>query len=203
MKTIVAVPMKDASESKSRLADFFTCEQRKRLALSLFSRSQEFFASHFPEFTRLIVTPSSSIAQIAAHAGSLVLKEDTATGLNQAASAAFRWAQRAGYERLLVVPADIPVWLLHEVQSLLQQGALADVALAGAHDGGTNALLIDLLRVPHFEFRYGVDSAKRHEQWCRASGVSFVSCSLPFISRDIDTADDCLVFSRSLKTTSQ
>ncbi len=203
MKTVVAVPMKDASESKSRLADFLTCAQREKLALGLFARSQEFFSCHFPEFTRLVVTPSSNIAQIAAASGSQVLKEDAATGLNQAAAAAFHWAQGQGYERLLLVPADIPVWLLHEVQLLLVRGASSSVAIAGAHDGGTNALLIDLTKVRYFEFGYGVGSAKRHEQWCKVAGVSSIACSLPFISHDIDTVDDCLVFSQSLKAATQ
>ncbi len=202
MRTVVAVPMKDARDSKTRLSNALSSAERERLAHTLFARSQTFFANHFAHFSRLVVTPSEQIGQIASDAGACVLKEASAMGLNQAACAAFQWAQRSGFERLLIVPADIPVWLQHEVQSLLQQGDSVDVAIARAHDGGTNGLLIHLPKVPCFEFRYGPDSARQHEQFCREAGVRSVVCNLPFISRDIDTAEDCLVMS-SQRITSQ
>lgn len=197
MKTVVAMTMKDASEAKTRLAVALSPPSRMRLALSLFTSSHEFFEKHLPAFTRLVVTPSNKIAQLAAAAGAEVLKEDSAAGLNVAAARASHWAHRAGFDRLLLVPADIPVWLRGEVDMLLQHGNCATVTIARAHDGGTNALLIDLRRVKHFEFQYGIDSAKRHQQWCRAAGISCTIANLPFISRDVDTPEDYLLLSRS------
>lgn len=191
MKTLVAVPMKDPHDAKTRLAAALPPAARVRLALHLFHRSQDFFARHFPAFDRLVVTPSAEVARHAEGCGAQVLKETAASGLDAAAGAALRWARAAGYERLLLVPADIPVWLAGEVESLLQAGGATDVVIARAHDGGTNALLVDLRRVPHFEFRYGPDSARRHEQACLAAALRCVVAQLPFLGRDLDTADDC------------
>ncbi len=203
MRTLVAIPMKDARDSKTRLANALSDAERERLARSLFVRSQSFFATYFPHFSRLVVTPSEQMGQLASEAGAQVLKEAAATGLNQAAGAAFHWARRNGFDRLLIVPADIPVWLQHEVHALLQHGDSVDVAIARAHDGGTNGLLIHLARVAQFEFRYGSGSAQEHAQFCREAGMRSVVCHLPFIGRDIDTADDCLVMGESQCTRSR
>jgi 2-phospho-L-lactate guanylyltransferase len=198
MKTLVAMPMKDLREAKTRLAAALSAAERAQLARDLFHRSQEFFARQFPEFTRLVVTPSEEIARLACAGGAWVLKEGGAGGLNCAADSAFGWARDAGFDRLLLVPGDIPVWLVGEVAALLEEGRRASIAIARAHDGGTNALLIDLRRVSEFAFRYGVDSAARHRQWCRSRGVSHAVAHLPFLSRDVDTEEDYLLLGRPL-----
>jgi 2-phospho-L-lactate/phosphoenolpyruvate guanylyltransferase len=198
MRTIVVVPMKDAAMSKTRLADVMPAADRERMSLALFERAQEFFRVQFPHFSRLVVTPSSSIAALAKIAGAAVLMEDGAQGLNSAALSSFDWACRAGFDRLLIVPADIPVWLRAEVDELLEEGTRYPVVIARAHDGGTNALLFDLACVNRFDFRYGPDSACRHSESANAVGVRARTRTWHFLSHDIDTVADCLILSQKL-----
>lgn len=198
MKTVVVIPMKDPSESKTRLAATMQASDRERMSLALFQRAQVFFSSQFPQFERLVVTASPVIASLARGCGSRVLDEAGACGLNSAARSGLDWARQGGYDRLLVVPADIPVWLAGEVDEMLHEGASNAVVIALAHDGGTNALLIDLKRVGAFDFRYGADSARRHVAAARDQGAIVVARTWPFLSHDIDTVDDCLLLSQKL-----
>ncbi|MES2999638.1 MAG: 2-phospho-L-lactate guanylyltransferase [Pseudomonadota bacterium] len=198
MKTVVAIPMKDAAESKTRLAGAMSAVQRERMALALFRRAQTFFAVQFPGFERLVVTPSPRIAAMATDAGAVSLMEQGPCGLNHAAGCAFRWAREHGFDRLLVVPADIPVWLRAEVDELLEHGRTHPLVIARAHDGGTNALLIDLTQAVHFDFRYGPDSASRHGQAAADAALCSTTRTWPFLSHDIDTVDDCLVLAQEL-----
>ncbi|MGY3573069.1 2-phospho-L-lactate guanylyltransferase [Bradyrhizobium sp. USDA 4504] len=198
MKTVVAMPMKDPAESKTRLAGALTAGQREQMALALFRRAQTFFATQFPAFERLVVTPSPRIANESTASSAVTLMENETRGLNRAAQTAFMWAKTRGGDRLLVVPADIPIWLRSEMDELLEEGRKHDVAIARAHDGGTNALLINLRRVNGIEFCYGPDSAKRHADAASAAGVSSITRQWPFLGHDIDTAGDCLVLSREL-----
>lgn len=199
MKTLVGVPMKSLPHSKTRLAEGMRPDQRAQLALNLFQRTQSFFATEFPSFERLVITPSREIGMSASVLGARVLVEPACLGLNAAAAGSLSWAQRHGFQRLLIVPADIPVWRRQEVRALLAEADTNDVVIARAHDGGTNALVFNLARVKHFDFRYGEASASRHEEVCRRAHLTYRVCRLPSICHDVDTVDDYFMLSPSLR----
>lgn len=198
MSTVVAILMKDFAESKTRLAGALAAAEREGVALALFRRVQTFFAMHFPDFERLVVTPSSRVAIETTACGAIPLMEEGESGLNRAAQSAFVWAKNRGGNRLLVVPADIPLWLRSEVEELLDEGTNYDLVVARAHDGGTNALLIDLARADRFEFCYGPDLAKRHGDAALAVGLRSLTRHWSFLGHDIDTVSDWLVLSQKL-----
>ena len=198
MKTAIAIPMKGLSDAKTRLAPFLSPRQRSHLALTLFDRAMDFFGASLPDAERVVVTSSPSIAARARGAGATVMREGPVQGLNQAATTALRWAVAEKFDRLIVVPADIPVWLFQELEVLLLSAIRHDVVIAAAHDGGTNALILNLSRVQEFEFSYGMQSALKHGRVCAARGLKHETRRLPFLGHDIDTIDDCLVLSQSL-----
>jgi len=200
MRTVVAIPMKDPAESKTRLANALTAGQREKMALALFRRAQSFFGAQFPDFERLVVTPSPRIAAEATACSAMALIEGSPRGLNKAVQSAFIWAKARGFDRLLIVPADIPIWLRSEVDELLDDGQRFDVVVARAHDGGTNALLINLIRTDRLEFCYGLGSARRHADAASAAALSSITRQWPFLGHDIDTVGDCLVLSQKLSS---
>ncbi|KAF7962061.1 hypothetical protein AWV80_26165 [Cupriavidus sp. UYMU48A] len=107
--------------------------ERAHTALTLFNGVHSFFAQHFPDIDRLVVTPSNQIAELATSMGAQALIEgDAPAGLNHAAGAAVQWAKRRGYSQLLIVPADIPVWATAEVTQLLSRAADYDVVIGRA-----------------------------------------------------------------------
>jgi 2-phospho-L-lactate guanylyltransferase len=190
-RILVAMPMKPFIEAKSRLANTLPQPQRERLARSLFLSTQRFFASEFPQFDRLVVTSSSEVQGECWRVGARCLLESSVAGLNVAAARAVDWACMQGYDKLLLIPGDVPVWMRGEVRALFDAGREHDVVIARARDGGTNALL---LRLPTpFEFRYGPDSAAGHLHVAQTAGLSVITYQLPFLAHDIDVPADCLL----------
>ena len=196
MKTLVAIPVKDLGQAKSRLSPVLDASQRARLVLGLFDRTLHFFRSAFPEFDMTIVTASVQLAARAQAAGAQVLRENAATGLNAAVSSAAQWAIAHDYQRLMIVPADIPVLLREEVEQMVALTETYQVAIAEARDGGTNMLLMSPPR--DIPFQYGLGSARRHETVARANGLSAKRRYLPFLGHDLDTPADCLVLSQNM-----
>ena len=200
MKTLIAIPVKDLPHAKSRLSPVLDATQRQRIVFDLFQRTLQFFNSHFPECDVAVVTASAPIAARARAAGARVLHELADSGLNAAATVAADWALAHDYERLIIVPADIPVLLRAEVANLLSLAQRYQMVIAEARDGGTNMLLLSLPSLPSqaIAFQYGIDSARKHEQQAMANGLTVQRCYLPFIGHDLDTPADLLVLSQTL-----
>lgn len=190
MSLLVAFPVKDAAAAKSRLAPLLPPRARHELALRLHAQAQAFFRRHYPHAARLVVTPSPAMAGRAEASGAQVLLEPAAEGLDAAARRGLRWARERGHDRLLWVPVDIAVWRRAEIDRLLADGLQHDVVIAPAADGGTNALLLDLRVVHHFEFAFGSGSAEAHARACRRAGLRGTLRRLPALSRDVDTTAD-------------
>jgi 2-phospho-L-lactate guanylyltransferase len=185
------MPMKPFAQAKSRLADALSPSRRERLARALFLRTQRFFAARFPDADRLVVTPSTEVREACWRVGAQCLLEPRLDGLNVAAARAVNWACIQGYDQVLIVPGDVPVWMQSEARVLFELGHEHDVVIAKARDGGTNALL---LRLPTpFEFHYGPGSAGAHQLGAQAAGISAVICQLPFLAHDLDVPADCLL----------
>jgi 2-phospho-L-lactate guanylyltransferase len=186
------MPMKPFAQAKSRLAAAMSPVQRERMVHALFLRTQRFFAIQFPDFDRLVVTPSVQVREACWRIGARCLLEPRLDGLNVAANRGLDWACKQGYERVLIVPGDVPVWMRGEVNTVLELGGRHDVVIAKARDGGTNALL---LRLPadSFDFRYGPDSAAAHLRAALAAGLSAATCQPPFLAHDLDVPADCLL----------
>lgn len=199
MRTMVAIPMKGLANSKTRLAPYMSRERRAHLSSSLFARALTFFEAQFPSMLRVVVTSSWGIAEQARQSGSMAISEGQTAGLNAAAQVAFCWARANAFDRLIIVPADIPVWLAQEAKQLFASADRSDVAIARAGDGGTNALVLNLNRIHQFNFCYGDQSAMLHERYCASAGVSCEVSRLPFMGHDIDTVEDCLVLSQAMR----
>lgn len=191
MKILVAMPMKNLQQAKSRMASLLGKVERARLAASLFERSQHFFATAYPGLDRLVVTPSLEIVLIARSFRANALREPVAGGLNVATARACRWAAERGYDRILIVPCDIAVWSCRELDCVIDQSRRCDVVVASSVDGGTNALSLPLPNA--LPFRYGRNSARRHLAEARRRRLSAIECRLPSLSHDLDTPRDFLL----------
>jgi 2-phospho-L-lactate guanylyltransferase len=187
--------MKPFDQAKSRLAEVLADDQRERLARALFLRTQRFFAAHFAEFDRLVVTPSRTVQGVCDRVGAQCLLEPGLDGLNVASARAAQWAAERDYTSVLFIPGDVPVWVRSEVNMLLDQGRQHSVVIAQARDSGTNAIL---LRLPTaFKFCYGPNSSNVHLRSARDAGLSVIVCKPPFLAHDLDVPADCAVLASS------
>jgi 2-phospho-L-lactate guanylyltransferase len=89
---------------------------------------------------------------------------------------------------ILVVNADVPCVVRHDLRSLLAATPAGCLALVEALDGTTNAL--SLPSAEAFAPLYGPGSADRFRVHAVSLGVEAVSVALPNLADDVDTMED-------------
>ena len=89
---------------------------------------------------------------------------------------------------ILVVNADVPCVVPHDLRSLLASTPVDGIALVEALDGTTNALSLPAAET--FAPLYGPDSAARFRAHAASLGLAAVSVALPNVADDVDTLDD-------------
>jgi 2-phospho-L-lactate guanylyltransferase len=178
----ILIPVKRLSESKLRLAGVLDPAQRRRLALSMLS-DVLLAGGGWP--LRMVVTSDPDAASMARSAGWSVLP-DPGSGLNDAVGEGTSALASAGARALLVLPFDVPLVTVGELEALFAVDA--DVVVARSDDGGTSGLL----RRPPGAItpRFGPDSARSHAGAAGMAGLRVRSLRLPGLSLDVDDPGD-------------
>jgi 2-phospho-L-lactate guanylyltransferase len=89
---------------------------------------------------------------------------------------------------VLVVNADVPCVVPHDLRTLAGAAELGAIGYVEAQDGTTNALALPSADL--FAAHYGGGSAARFREHADSLGVTAVSCAIPNLSDDVDTLDD-------------
>ncbi len=116
------------------------------------------------------------------------LLDDGATGLNGALNFACDWVEKSNYDSQLIIPSDIAVLDLQEILRLIEAAQDAQVVIAVAKDGGTNALLTSPPNA--IEFKYGHASASAHQANALNNQLVCRSLHLTNLALDIDHSED-------------
>ena len=93
-----------------------------------------------------------------------------------------------GKGAVLVVNADLPCVVPHDLRTLAGAADLGAIAYVEAEDGTTNALALPAAGL--FAPLYGAGSAARFRHHAHTVGVTAISCAIPNLSDDVDTLDD-------------
>jgi 2-phospho-L-lactate/phosphoenolpyruvate guanylyltransferase len=128
-----------------------------------------------------------------------VLRDDAQAGQSAAALIGIRWAVAAAFERVLLVPGDVPLIDPGEVRWLLVEASkrgLAALVVPDRHGTGTNALLLAPPTV--IEPSFGEGSLARHVAAVRAAGVWHDVARPASLTLDVDTPDDLATLSSLL-----
>ena len=88
----------------------------------------------------------------------------------------------------LVINADVPCVVPHDLRTLAGAAELGALGYVEAEDGTTNAL--GLPEPAHFAPLYGGGSAARFRDHADELGLTAISCAIPNLSDDVDTMDD-------------
>jgi 2-phospho-L-lactate guanylyltransferase len=176
--TTVVVPFAGPA-GKSRL----DLPARARRALSLAMLGDVLAACVAVGRTR-VTTADAEGARIAREAGVDVI-QDPGGGQGAAVAAALDGVEPGG---ILVVNADLPCVVPHDLRSLLAATPAGGIALVEALDGTTNALSLPAPFV--FAPLYGPGSADRFREHATRLGLETVSAVLPNVAEDVDTLDD-------------
>jgi 2-phospho-L-lactate guanylyltransferase len=131
-----------------------------------------------------VVTSDDESAAAAAEAGAEVVA-DPGGGQGAAVQSALEDVAPGG---ILVVNADVPCVVPHDLRSLLAATPAGCLGLVEALDGTTNALSVPSAEA--FAPLYGPSSADRFRAHAASLGVEAVSIALPNLADDVDTMDD-------------
>ncbi len=195
MRTIAILPVKSFNAAKQRLAGLLGAGSRQALAQAMFSDVLTSLR-HVPGLDAVAVVTSDRVAESAALGERVqVLRDTEQAGQSEAALIGIRYAQAAGYERVLLVPGDTPLVEPDDVVALLELDAPVAI-VPDRHGTGTNALLItppDVI-APSF----GPGSFERHVAAARDAGLEHAVARISALMFDVDTPDDLADLSAAL-----
>jgi 2-phospho-L-lactate guanylyltransferase len=174
--TVVVVPFR---EGKSRLSP--ARHVRRNLALAMLG---DVLSAAVSVGETVVVTGDADGAALAEELGAGVLDDP---GDGQGAAVAAALANRPPGSAL-VVNADVPCVVPHDLRSLLAATPISGLALVEALDGTTNALSLPAPAV--FAPLYGRGSADRFVEHARGLGLDAVRVAIPNLSEDVDTQAD-------------
>jgi 2-phospho-L-lactate guanylyltransferase len=132
----------------------------------------------------LLVTGDPAARELALELGAEVV-EDPGSGQGAAIAAAL---EHVGAGSVLIVNADVPCVVPHDLRTLGGAAELGAIGYVEAEDGTTNALALP--EPSFFAPLYGGGSASRFREHAEAAGVTAIACAIPNLADDIDTVDD-------------
>lgn len=164
------VPLKPTEGSKSRLAGTLSPQQRRGLALAMLEDVLTTLLAAPSVDCVLLLSRDEAGTALARALGADVLHE-AAMSLNGALEEGARHAATSGATGLLVVPADLPLLTVADVQILTATpaGLVGSLTIARSLDGGTSALY---MRPPlALPFCFGEQSFERHRAAAHSQGL--------------------------------
>lgn len=191
--TVILVPFKEPTGSKTRLAHLLTPERRHALALALFDETLRILLANGTADVA-VVTDGQAVAERARSVGAQVVLDGDSRGETAAVESATRWSVARGYARQLVVPADMAFLDPSELAVLLatitpRPGVVFAPAVG---EDGTNAILTtppDCL-----PYRFGRASFPEYLARAATLGLHVRVQRLPSFLLDIDTPEDLQEF---------
>jgi 2-phospho-L-lactate guanylyltransferase len=176
--TAIVVPFRGAS-AKQRIDA--PGELRAQLALAMLGDVVTACVATGP--TR-VVTSDPAAEGVAAELGAEVVP-DPGGGQGPAVAAGLAGLPN---EPVLVVNADVPCVVPHDLRTLAGAAELGAFGFVEAQDGTTNALALP--RPSAFAPLYGPDSARRFRKHAAELGLEAVGAAIPNLSDDVDTVED-------------
>jgi 2-phospho-L-lactate guanylyltransferase len=186
---VILIPVKNLSSAKQRLAA--ALDQPSRTALAQAMLHDVLTAVHEwrarPQVG--IVTGDPYAIKLARQYQFEIIPDPENPGETGAIEMATRLSVERGVESTLVIPADIPLIQVWELEEIVKRAPAEGSVLVPAGDGrGTNAAF----RRPAglFPLRFGNDSFKPHHAAAQATGKPCVVIELPGIAVDVDNPAD-------------
>jgi 2-phospho-L-lactate/phosphoenolpyruvate guanylyltransferase len=189
--TWLCVLARDPGAAKTRLSGVLGQAARADLAVAMLEDVLA-AASTVTFARRLVVTESELVSSVARAAGAESFYV-SASGTNDAASAAVRRAVDDGAARALLLAADLPYLLASDLELLLAEDAPVVIA-PDRHRRGTNALL--LAPPSAISPAFGADSFRAHRELAqRASSPARIVTSRG-LATDVDDPEDLRLLRR-------
>jgi 2-phospho-L-lactate/phosphoenolpyruvate guanylyltransferase len=198
VRTFAILPVKRFEEAKQRLRGAFPSSGRRALVRAMVHDVLDALDRVRGVHRLVVVTAEEPVRALAAARGDVVVDDHAEAGQSAAAALGIARAQRAGAERVLLVPGDCPALWPQEVDAMLRrhEDRPGVVLVPDRHGTGTNALLLappDAL-APSF----GEGSRRRHLREALDAGFTPAVEPLVSLGLDVDTPDDLAALEAAL-----
>ena len=192
MTVWAAVPVKEFTGAKQRLAPLLTPQQREALAVAMLEDVLSALVAA-PLDGIMVNTLDPRATELARRYGARVVTADARTGHTGAVTAMARLLAAEGHD-MLSVPGDIPRVTAAEIAAVMEARKPApSLTIVPARDEmGSNAMLCSPPLV--MPFRFGDNSYFPHLATARGLGIEPTIVKLPGIGLDIDQPEDVEAF---------
>lgn len=188
----VIIPIKILDQAKSRLSKWLPNEIRKQFSLAMFQDVIKTVTLSDKVQEVVVVSNDPIVSQLVETFGAILLPEKT-HGLNNTVSEAIDWCAEKGATSVLILPADIPLISVKDLDKIYCLGEKASMIITPSRDEkGTNALLLKPPKI--ISTFYGPLSFKKHIQEAKRFDIKFFCYRSPRIALDIDTVNDLQYF---------
>jgi 2-phospho-L-lactate/phosphoenolpyruvate guanylyltransferase len=186
---MILIPVKNLGNAKQRLADVLDQRARTELAQTMLFDVLQTVASWRARPEVALVTGDGFAIDLAKRFNFEVIPDTANLGETDAVAMATYICESREIESTLVIPGDIPLIAVEELEAILSAAPAEGSVLVPAADGrGTNAVF----RRPAglFPLRFGNDSFRPHLAAAHATETPCVVLQLPGIGLDVDTPSD-------------
>jgi 2-phospho-L-lactate guanylyltransferase len=183
-KTIAIIPVSRFTHAKTRLSPTLTALERENLLKSMLMDVIGVLKGKVSEV--VVISSDEDVLNYVKGMGVVSLIEKGSTDLNGALTQAVSWCSDHS-DQVLIVPSDVPLMKVEHVDSLIRMGETADIVIAPAKGGGTNALLCP---VNGMEMKFGECSFFEHINVAESKNWQYAVYDSFYMSLDVNTAED-------------
>jgi 2-phospho-L-lactate guanylyltransferase len=188
MSVCLVLPLKSLRQGKTRLSSVLDPARRAALIERLLAHVLD-QAAVFPGLQHTILVSACEAARAhAAQRGARVLDEPV-PGLNPALGRALLAARALAYEKMMIVPCDLPLLDADDLRCLAGAASAQAIAIASDRSGlGTNGLCLQT--AIDFPFAFGEDSFARHHASVAQLHLQVARLERARLAFDVDTPAD-------------
>jgi 2-phospho-L-lactate guanylyltransferase len=184
----VILPVKHLQDSKIRLKDILSNEQRCRFSYLMLTDTLETLCSSDHVQGVMMISSDQSLSRLAEKYHAEFILTDKDSGYSKDAMDAITQLYQNDVDKIAIIPTDLPQLSHHDLK-LLDNAHQQGITLCAAEkDGGTNAFVFTPpLGIP---LLFGLDSFKKHKQAAKDREITLNIVNATGVQRDIDRLDD-------------
>lgn len=190
----IILPVKHCQDSKLRLKDILSDEQRSRFSYLLLMDTLQTLCSSMHVQGVTVISSDHSLSRLAEQYNVEFILTNRDSGYANDVMDAVNTLSISSQDKIAIIPTDLPQ-LSHGDLELLDTTHKEGITLCAAEkDGGTNALVFTPpLAIP---LLFGLDSFNKHQQAARDKGITVKIVQASGMQRDVDRPDDLLWLSK-------
>lgn len=194
------VPVKPLRRGKSRLSEVLNEDERTALNHCLLVNTLDVLAAVAEIEHTLVVSRDPQALALARSHGARTVQEKGLPQLNLALTRATVVAVNHAVQGVLVLPADLPLLTIEDVQALMERAIYPQVVVISPdrHGHGTNALLVS--PAGRINYSFGAGSFDRHCSLARKVGMRLEVCDRPNLALDVDHPEDLELVKEQLES---